>query len=64
MFAWSNLRPHTMVGAFSNFRWLFRTGDWPTAEEQRAGAADAKPAATSTTHGERQDRTAATAKSA
>ncbi|MDA1132584.1 MAG: hypothetical protein O2905_05100 [Proteobacteria bacterium] len=53
-----------MVGAFSNFRWLFRTGDWPTAEEQRAGAADAKPAATSTTHGERQDRTAATAKSA
>ena len=34
IFAWITLRPWTMVGAVSNFRLFFRTGEWPTPEEQ------------------------------
>ena len=34
MFAWTTLKPRTMVGAASNFRLFLRTGEWPKPEEQ------------------------------
>jgi hypothetical protein len=35
MFAWPYFKPRTMIGVAGNFRFFFRTGDWPTPEEQR-----------------------------
>ena len=34
MFAWPYLNPRTIIAMGKNFKFFFRTGDWPTPYEQ------------------------------